>query len=79
MVFGIYEGGAPTNVVLEVQKPNGSTDSYGTIGTGIFSVEEKDLSRSFASPGLYTIKLSSSSIGRLRFNLYGAYWVGIRL
>ena len=81
LVYGIYEGGYPSNVVLEVINPDGGTISYGTVASGgvAFSIIDKDVSRGFTKPGVYSIRISTSSLGRIRFNIYGQMLLGARI
>jgi len=62
---------------LRITKPSGS---YVDISLGDYPIkEELDITDHFDETGVYTLTISADSIGRIRWNLYGKIYLGIRV
>ena len=81
--FGIYEGTYPENVTVYLIAPDNSAWNLGNIGSGSLAVREIDLASIIAYKGYmsgeWTIKITSTKNGRIRWNIFGLAYLGVRV
>lgn len=81
--FGIYEGSYPENVTVYLIAPDNTTWNLGNFGSGSLAVREIDIASIIAYKGYmsgeWTIKITSTKNGRIRWNIFGLAYLGVRV